>query len=507
MRGRTTGYLSPEERRKIGELIKAKGNQQLQSKNANEPDPSTSWMYEQPKGNAEDFLLGKAIRSLEELTEINRDQEEETPAQRLTRLDMEAKFREDPLNLMRQHEMDKRSALLQNTARMKKLQHLIELQNHAKEKAEKRKEAKKKEDKGKKKRRRISSSSSDSSENPEDDIILEKFISLIRNPDGGKDKAQNSGKGEEKKKKEKKKKHRHTHHSKKNKVKSPVKKFQNPSSEVPLIRSGDRSQRRSKSTSRTKALEDRTDDWDSRQPTSKSSRSPCSNQHSKKSSYVGSLYRTDCRIRRRSSSRSQRKACEGRTDDRSQRRFICKSSLSTRRKFSEDSPRCCADRNRCKFRSGSRNNSPKSHLFRIDDRTHRRPRSRSSDNPPRQHRSPLSYSNLHRRHKRSSRSRSFEQSHRGGGRRRTQEEMAALRAQMAADAKEREVERRQRFEKHQMETAREEKVEGEARTKHGASFLRGLTLDHVTSTSVEEVVQRNVKSRQRGGMDENFLRK
>ncbi|KAL5961129.1 hypothetical protein TSMEX_011169, partial [Taenia solium] len=313
---------SPEERRKVGELIKAKSNQQLQSKNANEPDPSTSWMYEQPKGKAEDFLLGKAIRSLEELTEINRDQEEETPAQRLTRLDMEAKFREDPLNLMRQHEMDKRSALLQNTARMKKLQHLIELQNHAKEKAVKRKEAKKMEGKGKKKRRRISSSS-DSSENPEDDIILEKFISLIRNPDGGKDKAQNYEKGEEKKKKEKKKKHRNTHHSKKNKVNSPVQKLQNPSSEVPLIRSDDRSQRRLKSTSRTKALEDRTDDWNSRQPRSKSSRSPCSNQHSQKPSYVGSLYRTDGRIRRRSRSRSQRKACEGRTDDRSQHRSIC----------------------------------------------------------------------------------------------------------------------------------------------------------------------------------------
>ncbi|KAH9286509.1 hypothetical protein ECG_01936 [Echinococcus granulosus] len=426
--------LPPEERRKIGELTRTKGDQQLQSKNANGPDASTAWMYEQPKGNAEDFLLGKAIRSLEELTEINRDQEEETPTQRLTRLDMEAKFREDPLNLMRQHEMDKRSALLQNTARMKKLQRLIELQNHAKEKAEKRKEKRKRESKRKNKRRRISSSSSsDSSENPEDDAILEKFISLIRNPDGAKVKAEDSEKGEKRKKKEeKKKKH---HHSQK---------------EVKL-HSDDRPRRGSKSMSGTKALKDR-GDWNRREPRSKSPQSPRSNQHSQKASHVGSLYCTD---KRRSRSRSQQKADECRTGD----------------------------------------------------RTRRRSRSRSFGGAARQHRSLQSHSHLQGRHKRSSRSRSFEQSHRRGARRWTQEEMAVLRAQMAADAKEREAERQQRFEKHRAETAREEKVEGEARAKHGASFLRGLTLDHVASTSVEEGVQRNAKSRQRGGMNENFLRR
>lgn len=93
-------FKLPEERRKITELIKAKEGQS-DGVNGSKPDASTSWMYEQPKRSGEDFLLGKAIKSLEELTEINRDQEEETPTQRLTRLDMEAKFREDPLNLMR----------------------------------------------------------------------------------------------------------------------------------------------------------------------------------------------------------------------------------------------------------------------------------------------------------------------------------------------------------------------------------------------------------------------
>lgn len=286
-----------------------------------------------------------------------------------------------------------------------------------------------------------------------------------------------------------------------------MQKLQNLSPEVPSIRLDDRSRRRSRSTSRTKAFEDRTDNRNWRQPRPKPSRSPSSNQHSQEQSHVDSLYRTDNRVRRRSRSRSQRKAYEGRADDGNRYRSRFKSPLSTQRKFSKDSPRCSIDQSRCKFMCGSKNNSPASHLRRIDDKTRRRSGSRSSDNSPRQQRLLLSYSNLHRSHKRSSRSRSFEQSHQGGGRRRTQEEMAALRAQMAADAKEREAERRQRFEKHKMETEREEKVEGEARTKHGASFLRGLTLDHVTSTSVEEVVQRNAKSRQRAGMDENFLRR
>ncbi|CDS39946.1 pre mRNA splicing factor CWC25 [Echinococcus multilocularis] len=439
--------LPPEERRKIGELIRTKGDQHLQLKNANGPDASTAWMYEQPKGNAEDFLLGKAIRSLEELTEINRDQEEETPTQRLTRLDMEAKFREDPLNLMRQHEMDKRSALLQNTARMKKLQRLIELQNHAKEKAEKRKEKRKKESKRKNKRRRISSSSSnDSSENPEDDAILEKFISLIRNPDGAKDKAEDSEKREERKKKEEKRRNIIIHRRKSN-----CSLIKNPHLQDIYHHSDDRPLCGSKSMSGTKALKDR-GDWNRREPRPKSPQSPRSNQHSQKASHVGSLYCTD---QRKSRSRSQQKA----------------------------------------------------HECRTDDRTRRRSRSRSFVGAVRQHRSLRSHSHLQGRHKRSSRSGSFEQSHRRGARRRTQEEMAVLRAQMAADAKERAAERRQRFEKHRSETAREEKVEGEARAKHGASFLRGLTLDHVASTSVEEGVQRNAKSRQRGGMNENFLRR
>ncbi|VUZ57549.1 unnamed protein product [Hymenolepis diminuta] len=401
--------LLPEERRKITELIKAKEDQS-DGVNGSKPDASTSWMYEQPKRSGEDFLLGKAIKSLEELTEINRDQEEETPTQRLTRLDMEAKFREDPLNLMRQHEMDKRSALLQNTARMKKLQKLIVMQNAAKEKMEKRKKKRLKKE-HKKQKRSISESSTSSSE---DDEILEKFISLIKKVDEVKNdenggcsvsEKSKSKKNDEKEKKHKHKiKHHHDHHSS-NKGK-------------------------------------------------KSSESPKPSEDHRPKVIPGRL------------SHSLKK------DDRSRHR----SGSVSPKKISDKPPSRRHDDDRDRYRRRSPRSSP------------RRYRS-----PPRRQRS-------------RSRSRSHD---RGKDKRKlpTQEEMAALREQMAADAKEREAERVKRFELHRNEMAKEENEEGQARVSHGASFLRGLTLKHVASTSVEEVVQRNANKRQRGGMDQNFLRK
>ena len=264
------------------------------------------------------------------------------------------------------------------------------MQNHAKEKAEKRKEKKLKESRAKNKRRRVSSSSSSSSSDSEDDAILEKFISLIRNPDGGKEAVSNEkdtiekGKKSEEKKHEKKgKKHHHKHHHSKKEVEK-----------------------------------------------SANDKSPA----------------------RKPQSRTNNNSLQHRARDR---------------------------------KSHSRSRSPEGRSRRPHDRNHYDSRPRA---PPPRYRSPPH----------------------GGSRprpRRTAEEMEALRAQMAADAKERDAERRQRFEQHIAETAREERVEGEARITHGASFLRKLTLDHVASTSVEEVVQRNAKSRQRGGMDKNFLRR
>nr|CDS34045.1 pre mRNA splicing factor CWC25 [Hymenolepis microstoma] len=401
--------LPSEERRKITEIIKASEGPSG-SCNGSKQDSSTSWMYEQPKRSGEDFLLGKAIKSLEELAEINRDQEEETPTQRLTRLDMEAKFREDPLNRMRQHEMDKRSALLQNTARMKKLQKLIEMQNAAKEKAEKRKEKKRSKKEHRKQKHRVSDSSSSSSE---DDEILEKFISLVKKVD----KVKNGGNGDcsvsEKSKSEKsdkkekkhkhKHKHRHTHHSSKKNKKS----SENPE--------------------------------------------PSEDIHLK---------------------------------------LISGGPLRSSKE---------RDRSRHRSRSVSPKRVSGRPLSRCDDSDRDPYRRRYAKSPPMRNRSPP--------RGRRPRSRSRDLSRNERKRRRTQEEMAALRDQMAADAKEREAERIKRFEQHQHEKAKEENEEGQARVRVGASFLRGLTLKHVASTSVEEVIQSHANKRQRGGMDQNFLRR
>ncbi|KAM7541057.1 hypothetical protein Aperf_G00000024574 [Anoplocephala perfoliata] len=396
--------LPPEERRKIIELLKTKDDQSGEGSDC-KPDASTSWMYEPPKKSAEDFLLGKAIRSLEELTDVNRDQEEETPIQRLTRLDMEAKFREDPLNLMRQHEMDKRSALLQNTARMKKLQRLIEMQNEAKQKAEKRKEKKrlKKEQKRKKRKRRISASSSsiDSSENSEDDAILEKFISLIKKvdevkKDGSLSALEKSESEKEKKGKKRHKNHHHRHHSKIEKGDPPQSPKTTQTSSLSL--SGTRPQHRSRPVSSKGTFE-------------------MSRRHNDIS-------------RRRSHSRSP--------------------GVPNHRHFSP--PRVANPSGPGGSKSGSRLQGE-------------------------------------------------------GKQKLTQEEMAILREQMAADAKERDAERQRRFEQHQSEKTKEENEESLARVSHGASFLRGLTLSHVASTTVVEVVQRNASKRQRGGMDQSFLRR
>ncbi|VDN96542.1 unnamed protein product [Rodentolepis nana] len=402
--------LPSEERRKITELIKANEGQS-ESHNGSKQDSSTSWMYEQPKRSGEDFLLGKAIKSLEELAEINRDQEEETPTQRLTRLDMEAKFREDPLNRMRQHEMEKRSALLQNTARMKKLQKLIEMQNAAKQKAEKRKEKKRSKKEHRKQKRRVSDSSSSSSSSS-DDEILEKFISLISKVDevmndgnGGCSVSENS-KSEKSDRKEKKHKHKHKHHH------------------------THHSSKKSK----------------------KSSETPRSSKDSHPKLISGGPLRSS-KERDRSRHRSK--------------------SVSPKR-FS-DRP-----------------------LPRRDDSVRGPYGRRYTKSPPMRNRSSP--------HRKRSRSRSQDFS-RNVTKKRTQEEMAALREQMAADAKEREAERVKRFEQHQHEKAKEENEEGQSRVRVGASFLRGLTLKHVASTSVEEVVQRHANKRQRGGMDQNFLRR
>ncbi|VDK36852.1 unnamed protein product, partial [Dibothriocephalus latus] len=223
-----------EERRKIGEVLYGQG------------DNSTSWMYEQPKKNAEDFLLGKPVKSLEELAEISRDDAEETPAQRLARLDMQAKYREDPLNLMRQHELDKRNALLQNTAKMKKLQRLIEKQKRQqmkRDQLQKRKGDNSKHHHHRRHHHESKDNSLSSSSDSEDDAILDKFISLLQQQEPGanvgcgvdslqrhmeKEKEEKSSKKKKKKSNEHATKKKHKHHKHQDREKHSYKRSESP---------------------------------------------------------------------------------------------------------------------------------------------------------------------------------------------------------------------------------------------------------------------------------------
>ncbi|CAH8531387.1 unnamed protein product [Schistosoma rodhaini] len=150
--------LAPEERMKIAALLAEK-------KSTNE----NSWMYEKPKDDPEAFLLGKQVQSLNQIQEIGKEYEE-SPAQRLARFDMEAKFREDPLTIMKQREAEKRMELLQNTAKVRKLRRLLTEQKLRKEKRKSKKHSKHK-------RRHKSSDESDQASS--DDELLNKFIKII----------------------------------------------------------------------------------------------------------------------------------------------------------------------------------------------------------------------------------------------------------------------------------------------------------------------------------------
>ncbi|CAH8512783.1 unnamed protein product [Schistosoma intercalatum] len=150
--------LVPEERMKIAALLAEK-------KSTNE----NSWMYEKPKDDPEAFLLGKQVQSLNQIQEIGKEYDE-SPAQRLARFDMEAKFREDPLTIMKQREAEKRIELLQNTAKVRKLRRLLTEQKLRKEKRKSKKHLKQK---------HLHKSSDESEGGSSDDELLNKFIEII----------------------------------------------------------------------------------------------------------------------------------------------------------------------------------------------------------------------------------------------------------------------------------------------------------------------------------------
>ncbi|THD19110.1 Pre-mRNA-splicing factor CWC25 [Fasciola hepatica] len=132
-------------------------------------------MYNQPKNDSEAYLLGKEVTSVDQIEKLGQDYEE-SPAQRLARIDMEAKFREDPLTVMKQREAEKRMELLRNTSKVKKLRRLLTMQKHMQEKKRKQRHM----DRRRGNHTRSSSSGSDSSSGDE---LLDKFIKIVRQSD------------------------------------------------------------------------------------------------------------------------------------------------------------------------------------------------------------------------------------------------------------------------------------------------------------------------------------
>ncbi|KAF7234154.1 hypothetical protein EG68_12428 [Paragonimus skrjabini miyazakii] len=158
--------LPSDERAKIASVISKDGKQ-------NDID----WMYNPSKNDSEAYLLGKEVSDADQLQKLGRDYEE-SASQRLARIDMEAKFRDDPLTAMKQREAEKRMELLRNTAKVKKLRRLITMQKHRQEKKRKQERMAKH-----KTRSRSRSASVSTSESSSGDELLDKFIKIIRQSD------------------------------------------------------------------------------------------------------------------------------------------------------------------------------------------------------------------------------------------------------------------------------------------------------------------------------------
>ncbi|TGZ60375.1 hypothetical protein CRM22_008568 [Opisthorchis felineus] len=134
------------------------------------------WMYNPSKEDSEAYLLGKEVSDVEHLQKLGKDYEE-SASQRLARIDMETKVREDPLTIMKQREAEKRIELLRNTAKVKKLRRLITMQKLKNEKKRKQKKARRHA------RPSRSRSSSNSSSTSSSDELLDKFIKIVRQSD------------------------------------------------------------------------------------------------------------------------------------------------------------------------------------------------------------------------------------------------------------------------------------------------------------------------------------
>ncbi|KAI0979155.1 hypothetical protein GJ496_010444 [Pomphorhynchus laevis] len=93
--------------------------------NSHQIDEPLQWMYNGDKPDAEEFLLGKRI---DNQTQIQRLVADDVPGSYT--VDMANKIREDPLFIMKKHELEETKKLLENPLRMKKLKELLDYEQN-----------------------------------------------------------------------------------------------------------------------------------------------------------------------------------------------------------------------------------------------------------------------------------------------------------------------------------------------------------------------------------------
>ncbi|VDP34734.1 unnamed protein product [Echinostoma caproni] len=89
----------------------------------------------------------------------------------------------------------------------------------------------------------------------------------------------------------------------------------------------------------------------------------------------------------------------------------------------------------------------------------------------------------------------------------TRDELEARRLQMMNDAKEHAKDRSLRTSHHYLQKKEQETKEAEARSRHGASFIRQMKNDHTQRSTIEDSIHRKASSRQRGELSTNFLKR
>ncbi|XP_041467016.1 pre-mRNA-splicing factor CWC25 homolog [Lytechinus variegatus] len=139
------------------------------------------WMYNQPKVNEEDYLMGKKVDKAIMEHQQTKTKEASSGGGSGLIVDMAAKVKEDPLFAIKKQEINHKKALMNNPIRMKQLQQMLKAQVGAKEKSKKSKKSKA--PKKHKKSRRQSSTDSESESDSEIEHIRRKKKKMDRRRD------------------------------------------------------------------------------------------------------------------------------------------------------------------------------------------------------------------------------------------------------------------------------------------------------------------------------------